>query len=227
MQLSLFTATLLATAASAAPASALDGTMELSRRTEHGAAALAARSVFDTAIKSLAVRSNYVECHQNCVRGCTGNPSICQAVCNVACANAGEAEHETAALAAREALESAASTLVAREEGTLAARSNYVECHQNCVRGCTGNPSICQAVCNAACANAGEAEHETAALAARQSIEAATNGLAAREEGHGALATRSNYVECHQNCVRGCTGNPSICQAVCNAACANAGEIEE
>ncbi|KAK0623799.1 hypothetical protein B0T14DRAFT_495215 [Immersiella caudata] len=210
MQLSLFTATLLATAAWAVPAPALDGTMELSRRTEHGAAALAARS-------------NYVECHQNCVRGCTGNPGICSAVCNIACANAGEAEHETAALVAREAVDSAASTLVAREEGALAARSNYVECHQNCVRGCTGNPGICSAVCNIACANAGEAEHETAALAAREAVDSAASTLVARE---GALAARSNYVECHQNCVRGCTGNPGICSAVCNIACANAGEAE-
>ncbi|KAK4120475.1 hypothetical protein N657DRAFT_674162 [Parathielavia appendiculata] len=100
--------------------------------------------------------------------------------------------------------------------GDLFGRSNYFQCHQNCVRGCTGSPNICQVVCNVACANAGEAD-EAAALAARESVSSVRHSLAAR----------SNYVECHQNCVRGCPGSPNICQAVCNISCANAGEVEK
>ncbi|KAM7187201.1 hypothetical protein V8F33_011380 [Rhypophila sp. PSN 637] len=117
-------------------------------------------------------------------------------------------------------------TGLAERRGGLVARSNYVECHQNCVRGCPGG-WICQAACNAACANAGEADdHEAAAIAAREAVAAATKSVAVREERRGSLVARSNYVECHQNCVRGCPGG-WICQAACNAACANAGETDQ
>ncbi|KAM7217954.1 hypothetical protein V8F06_006637 [Rhypophila decipiens] len=87
MRQSIIIATLLGAVAWAAPAPAIDGIKGLSERSDqHG---------------NLVARSNYVECHQNCVRGCPA-AWICQAACNAACANAAEADG-TPSLAAREA----------------------------------------------------------------------------------------------------------------------------
>ncbi|KAK4209910.1 hypothetical protein QBC37DRAFT_449356 [Rhypophila decipiens] len=112
MRQSIIIATLLGAVAWAAPAPAIDGIKGLSERVSSLAFFLAKpgwnynHDTNEAQIQSdqhgdLVARSNYVECHQNCVRGCPA-AWICQAACNAACANAAEADG-TPSLAARDA----------------------------------------------------------------------------------------------------------------------------